>query len=206
MSRPFLIAIAGPSCSGKTSTARLVAEVLPSTIFSLDAYYLDLAALSYEERCRFNFDHPDSLDSEMIAEHLRLLAAGKEAERPVYDFTTHTRTSRTEILKPSDYVIVEGLFPLYWEQVRELCHLKVFMDVPHRVCLPRRQARDIAERGRTVESVNHQYSTTVKPMADAYVIPTKAHADLILSGEQPVRESAEQLLSHLQRIRTGQTL
>jgi uridine kinase len=201
MSRPFLIAIAGPSCSGKTTVARHVAEHLPSTIFSLDAYYHDLGELTYEEKSRFNFDHPDSLDAPMIAEHLQLLSEGKEAERPIYDFHTHSRTDKTEIIKPADFVIVEGLFPLYWEAVRELCQLKVFMDVPHRVCLPRRQARDIAERGRTVESVNEQYATTVQPMADAFVIPTREYADIILNGEAPPKSSAEQLLAHLKTLR-----
>jgi uridine kinase len=201
MSRPFLIAIAGPSCSGKTTTARLVAEVLPSTIFSLDAYYYDLAGLSFEERARFNFDHPDSLDSGMIAQHLQSLSEGKTVDRPVYDFPTHTRTTMTEAMTASEYLIVEGLFPLYWQAVRDLCDLKVFMDVPHRVCLPRRQARDIAERGRTIESVNEQYSATVQPMADAYVVPTKQYADLVLNGTQPPKRSAEQLLAHLRGIK-----
>lgn len=200
MLRPFLIAIAGPSCSGKTTTARLVAEQVPSTIFSLDAYYHDLSELPYEERCKFNFDHPDSLDSDMLARHLRMLAEGKEVVRPIYDFAAHTRSAKTEVLRPSEFVIVEGLFPLYWPAVRELSGLKVYMDVPHRVCLPRRQARDIAERGRTVESVNEQYSTTVKPMADAFVIPTKEFADLVLDGTQPVRMSAQELLEHLRKI------
>src|SRR5205085_325414 len=155
-----------------------------------------------EERARFNFDHPDSLDVGMIARDLSLLAQGKAAHRPVYDFPTHTRTAMTETMEPLDYVIVEGLFPLYWPEVRDLCQLKVFMDVEHRVCLPRRQARDIAERGRTIESVNEQYSTTVKPMADAYVIPTKEYADLVLDGTQPPKESAKQLLQHLRSIKS----
>lgn len=201
MSRPFLIAIAGPSCSGKTTVARHVAEELPSTIFSLDAYYHDLGELTYEEKSRFNFDHPDSLDVPMIAKHLRLLSEGKEAERPVYDFHSHSRTKKTEIIKPAPYVIVEGLFPLYWESVRDLCELKVFMDVPHRICLPRRQARDIAERGRTVESVNEQYSTTVQPMADEFVIPTRRYADIVLDGEELPKNSADKLLTHIKTLR-----
>src|SRR3954470_22124555 len=173
---PYLIAIAGPSCSGKTSVANRIAAELPSTIFALDHYYNDLGGLSYEEKSRVNFDHPDSLDSKLIIEHLRQLAAGQSVQQPTYDFATHSRTSQTELVTPREHVIVEGLFPLYWEELVPLYSTKVFMLADHDVCLPRREQRDIAERGRTRESVQQQYKDTVRPMTDAFVNPTRRHA------------------------------
>lgn len=203
--KPYVIAIAGPSCSGKTSVANRIAARVPATIFSLDSYYHDLATFSFEERAAFNFDHPDSLEVEALSRDLHDLAAGKEVVRPVYDFATHTRSTRTETLRPSEYLIVEGLFTLYWESIREIYSTKVFMEAPHNVCLPRREARDIAERGRTAESVHRQYTTTVQPMADQFIIPTRQYADLILSGSAPVGESAEAVLAHVRSVEQAAT-
>lgn len=200
MKKPYVIAIAGPSCSGKTSVARAIASAVPATIFSLDSYYHDLATLSFEERAAFNFDHPDSLDAEMLSQHLHALAQGKAVVRPIYDFSTHTRSGRTETLHPNEYLIVEGLFTLYWDSIRDIYSTKVFMEASHRVCLPRREARDIAERGRTAESVHRQYATTVQPMADQFVYPTRQYADLVLSGSQPVAESAAAVLAHIRSV------
>jgi uridine kinase len=204
--KPYVIAIAGPSCSGKSSVAREVAMHVPATIIGLDSYYHDLATLSYEQRARFNFDHPDSLDAAMFSEHLHRLAAGETVIRPIYDFAQHTRSQHTETVVPRHYLIVEGLFTLYWEAVRHLYSTKVFMEADHEVCLPRREARDIAERGRTPESVHHQYATTVQPMADQFVNPTRQYADLVLSGSRPVRESAEAVLAHIRKTESSQSL
>lgn len=197
MSNPYLIAIAGPSCSGKTTTARGVANELHANIFDLDPYYLDLPHLSYEERSQVNFDHPDSLDSQLVARHLRELIAGRAIVRPVYDFSQHLRAKETESMQPAEFIIVEGLFTLYWQEVRELAQTKVFMSAEHRVCLPRRQSRDIAERGRTLDSVNQQYQATVQPMADAFINPTAQFADVVLDGSQPVELSVASVLQHV---------
>ena len=198
--KPYVIAIAGPSCSGKTSVARQLAAIVSATIFSLDSYYHDLATLTFEERAAFNFDHPDSLDAEMLSEHLHALADGREIVRPIYDFTAHTRSGRTETMQPNDYLIVEGLFTLYWDSFRDIYSTKVFMEATHNVCLPRREARDIAERGRTPASVHRQYATTVQPMADQFIYPTRRYADLVLSGSRPVAESAEAVLAHIRSV------
>ncbi|HUS18249.1 MAG TPA: uridine kinase [Terriglobales bacterium] len=198
--KPYVIAIAGPSCSGKTSVAKSLAAELPATIFSLDAYYHDLSQLSFSERAAFNFDHPDSLEVEILSRDLHLLAQGREVVRPVYDFHTHTRSGKTETLNPSPYLIVEGLFTLYWESIREIYSTKVFMEADHETCLPRREARDIAERGRSPESIHQQYAATVRPMADQFVMPTRQYADLILSGSQPVEESAAAVLAHVRSV------
>lgn len=198
--KPYVVAIAGPSCSGKTSVARWLAAALSATIFSLDAYYHDLATLPLEERAAFNFDHPDSLDAHLLSQHLHDLAEGKKVVRPVYDFASHTRSARTETLTPSEYLIVEGLFTLYWDSIRDIYSTKVFMVADHDVCLPRREARDIAERGRTPESVQRQYATTVQPMAEQFINPTRRYADLVLSGSQPVEISAASVLNHIQGV------
>jgi len=198
--KPYVIAIAGPSCSGKTSVARELAKTVPATIFSLDAYYHDLSTLSLEERAAFNFDHPDSLDAHMLSRHLHELAQGHEVTRPVYDFATHTRSYQTETLVPKNYLIVEGLFTLYWDFIRDIYSTKVFMEATHNVCLPRREARDVVERGRTPESVHRQYATTVQPMADQFILPTRQYADLVLSGSQPVGESAAAVLAHIRQV------
>ena len=198
--KPYVIAIAGPSCTGKTSVANQLAATLPATIFSLDAYYHDLSQLSLDERAAFNFDHPDSLEAEALSRDLHDLAQGKDVIRPIYDFATHTRTTRTETLHPREYLIVEGLFTLYWESIRDIYSTKVFMEADHDICLPRREARDIAERGRTSESVHRQYAATVKPMADQFILPTRQYADLVLSGSAPIPESAAAVLAHIRSV------
>lgn len=201
MPSPFVIAIAGPSCSGKSSLARELASVLPggATIFTLDSYYHDLSHLPFAERAATNFDHPDSMDGALIAQHVQALMNGDEILRPIYDFTTHSRTNHTEAMRSANFLIVEGLFTLYWPELRGLASFKVFMDASHRLCLPRRQARDIAERGRTVESVVEQYAATVRPMTDQYINPTRKFADIILDGAAPIQESARTVLDLMQK-------
>ena len=201
--RPYVIAIAGPSCSGKSSLARELASVLSATIFTLDSYYHDLAHLEPVQRAATNFDHPDSMDSTLIVQHVQALINGEEILRPIYDFNTHTRTNRTEAMRSQDFLIVEGLFTLYWLELRELASLKVFMEARHDVCLPRRQARDIAERGRTVESVQEQYAATVQPMTDRYINPTREFADLVLNGSDPVEKTAMAVLDFIEKSNRG---
>lgn len=161
---PYFIAIAGASGSGKTWLTNYLARQLRATVVSLDSYYRDLSALDLALRAQQNFDAPEALDWELILQQLETLARGMAAERPVYDFTTHTRTTRTERVEPSGFIIVEGLFALYNQRVRELCGTKVFMSVDDGVSLSRRLERDMRERGRTRESVLAQYEATVRPM------------------------------------------
>jgi uridine kinase len=197
--RPYLIAIAGPSGSGKTSVARHLASLLPATIFALDSYYFDLSHLPFEERARTNFDHPDSLDSELLSQHLHQLADGEEILRPVYDFASYTRLPKTERIKAEAYLIVEGLFALYWESFRPIFGTKIFVDAAHDVCLPRRQARDIHERGYTSESVLDRYTQTVRPMADQFINPTIRYADIVLDGCKEIEQSAAKVLDHIRK-------
>jgi uridine kinase len=197
MAVPYIIGIAGPSGSGKSTIAHKVADALGAQIFSIDSYYHGLSHLTYEERCKTNFDHPDSIDSKLLSEHLHALARGETIVRPVYDFSRHTRAQETERVIPGDYLIVEGIFALVWDHVRELYGTKVFVEAGHKLCLGRRIKRDIEERGRTEESVLQQYEATVRGMMDLYINPTKAHADLVLSGDSAVAENAAKILEHV---------
>ena len=196
--RPFLIGVAGPSCAGKSEISNKLASVLNAPILSLDSYYRQLDEPSYDERAKSNFDAPDALDSELLLTQVRSLAAGSAIQKPIYDFTCHNRSAEAEFVIPQDFLIVEGLFALYWPEIRRLYSLRVFVNVDHETCFERRLVRDVRERGRTPESVREQYAATVRPMADKYVIPTSAHADIRLDGCQPIPRSAAKVLDHIE--------
>jgi len=136
----------------------------------------------------------------LLRHQIEALSRGETIERPTYDFTTHTRTAATEIVVPQDFVIVEGLFALYWDDIRPFLRTKVFVDAPDQVCLSRRSFRDVRERGRTPESVLEQYEKTVRPMAQLHVRPTARWADVVVSGEQPLDQSVATVL---QLVRPG---
>src|SRR5512141_248466 len=197
MSAPHIIAIGGPSCAGKTELAKYLSRRLTAPILPMDVYYRDLGFLPLESRCKFNFDIPDSVDHALLLEHLTALAAGRSIKRQVYDFRVHTRARVTETVTPGRCVIVEGLFALHWDDIRTLAGTKVFVDAPDDVCFARRQVRDVLERGRTAESVLKQYAEIVRPMAELYVRPTRRFADLVVSGEVPLEQSAAAVLDRI---------
>lgn len=193
---PFCIGIAGPSCSGKTSIARSLAARLSgdSTIFGLDSYYTDLSHLVLTERRKFNFDRPEALDAALLAEHLQALSRGETIQRPIFDFPTHTRLrNRFDEIRPGDFLIVEGLFTFHWPEVRGIFNLRAFIAAPDRVCFDRRKVRDINERGYNLAFVLDQYQTNVRPGNDNFIEATRQLADLVISGEQPIEESARQI-------------
>jgi uridine kinase len=200
---PVLAGVAGPSGSGKTELSRRLRDRLEqahgigSRTISLDSYYADLREWPLERRHHFNFDHPDSLDQELLVNQVAALARGEAINCPVYEFATHTRSAVVEHIEPAPVVIVEGLFALYFADLRDLYRLKVYVETPDETCLDRRLARDVRERGRTVESIRDQYATTVRPMAEQFVRPTKAFADLAVSGTRPIQESVEACLQRL---------
>lgn len=192
----YLIGVAGPSGAGKTYLATHLAVALHARVLALDRYYRDLSHLPLEERARVNFDAPEALDHELLVEQVARLRNNETVHLPVYDFATHTRTRRTEVLRPSSVVIVEGLFTLHWPSLRELLGTKVFVDMNDEVCLTRRQARDVRERGRTSESVMEQYAGTVAPMAQRYVRPSIVFADVVVSGTESIDEGVSRVLAH----------
>jgi uridine kinase len=200
--KTYIIAIAGPSCAGKTETSKSVARLLNARIIGLDSYYRDLTHLEFDQRTKFNFDEPAALDHELLIEQLRDISAGKTIYTPVYDFVAHNRTTKAEHIDPAPFLILEGLFVLYWDDVRKLCDTTVYVDAPDDVCLQRRRYRDVRERGRTVESVMKQYEGTVRPMAEKYVWPTKSLAELVVSGTDSLDHCASQVMDEIAR-KTG---
>lgn len=197
--KPHLIGIAGPSSSGKSELARQLVVRLPGTsVVALDSYYRGMEEIELEERKKRNFDHPDALDWELLHEHLQAMAKGKAFEEPVYSFAGYARTAETKRIEPSPFVIVEGLFVLYWPELRSMLETKVYVQTDSEVCYQRRLRRDVAERGRTPESVLEQYERTVRPSAERFVIPTSKYADLVVSGDEPLDRSTGLVLSALQ--------
>lgn len=197
----MLIGIAGPSCAGKSELARSLARRLSAQILSLDCYYRDLAHLPFEQRCRANFDVPEALDEQLLIRQVAQLAEGRQIARPIYDFARHVRAPGVEIVVPGCFLILEGLFALHWEEIRRRLDLKIFVEAPDQVCLRRRLERDVRERGRTPESVMEQYERTVRPMAERYILPARAYADLVLSGVAPLEQSLDAVLGVLRRRR-----
>ena len=198
--KPLVLGIAGCSGSGKTTLAAELATALEATLFPLDLYYRDLSHFPLDSRHKLNFDHPDSLESELIIEHVRALAAGREIQRPVYDFATHSRVPNafTPII-PAKVVIVEGILALHYPELLPLYNVSIYVNAPHDVCLKRRIHRDVRERGRTAESVREQFLATAQPMAAQYVLPSATHATLTVEGTDALDWSIEQILTHLHR-------
>ena len=180
---PLVIAIAGGSGSGKTTIAQSVVDIVGSNVVARlphDAYYRRQAHLSYEERTKINYDHPDSLESELLVEHIGALRSGRAIERPVYDFSTHTRAPETVHVEPEPVILVEGILVLAEPEIREQMDLRIYIDTDSDLRLMRRLQRDIIERGRTVDAVLEQYEATVRPMHLQFVEPSKRYADIIV--------------------------
>ncbi len=192
--RPVILGIGGCSGSGKTTLARELAAQLDATLFPLDLYYRDLSQFPLDSRDKRNFDHPDSLENELFIAHIRSLAAGRTIQRPVYDFRTHARVPGSFVtVEPTRFILVEGIFALHHRELVEQYSLSVYVDAPHDLCLTRRIYRDMHERGRTEASVREQYEAAVRPMADLYIIPSRRHATLTVSGCESLDWSIEQI-------------
>ena len=193
--QPYLIGIAGPSCSGKSEVSRRLAVALQASSLSLDSYYRDLSHLTLEERAKVNFDSPESMDESLLVAQMRQLASGISIEKPVYDFARHTPSGVVDHVPAADYVVVEGLFTLYWPEVRSLLHASVYIAASHEVCLERRLERDVRDRGRTPEYVMAQYRDTVRPMCDRYIRPSEKHASLVLTGTNYLDQSVHCIIA-----------
>lgn len=179
----MIIGICGGTGSGKTTIARKIVESVGASnvvLIEQDSYYRNLADMPLDERHQANFDHPDSIDSDMLVNHLLRLKQGLQVEMPLYDFKTHTRSDRIEIIEPRPVVIVEGILIFAESRVLDLLDVRVFVDTPDDIRFIRRLQRDISERGRTVDSVIAQYYATVRPMHHEFVEPSKRHADVII--------------------------
>jgi uridine kinase len=182
-SRPLIIGICGGTGSGKTTITRRIIEALTETsiiVLQQDNYYRDYPELSFEERVKVNFDHPDSMDTPLLAEDVRRLRAGQAIERPTYDFANFQRLKGTVRIEPRPAIIVEGILIFESKPLRELMDIKIFVDTDADLRFIRRLVRDLRERGRTMEMVVEQYINTVRPMHMEFVEPSKRYADVII--------------------------
>ena len=200
-----IIAITGASGSGKTYLANRLFEFLQSRYTNLavireDSYYRDQSHLPMQERFGVNYDHPDSLEHELLVEHLRKLKAGEAVEVPEYDYAVHNRKCETSRVSSGQIILVEGILLLSNPLLREQFDATLFVDTPLDVCFARRLARDTVERGRTEESVVAQFETTVKPMFHRFIEPNKCHAELLISGEKKRSAMLAELLGHLESL------
>ena len=182
MSKVLVIGIAGGSGSGKTTlTNRIAAQFAEDvTVITHDNYYKAHDEMTYEERCRLNYDHPNAFETELMVEHLKLLKVGQAVECPVYDYTIHNRSKNTMVIKPKKVIIVEGI--LIFES-KELCNqmdIRIFVDTDDDLRIIRRIRRDVMERARSLDSVINQYMDTVKPMHEQFVEPSKRNASIIV--------------------------
>lgn len=184
MRRSVIIGIAGGSASGKTSIAKRLKKSFEETnsilIIRQDDYYKDQSDMKMEERVKTNYDHPFAFDNDLLAQHLYRLIKGENVEKPTYDFVNHTRSEISEIIHPSDVIVLEGLFVLEDEHIRNLLDIKIFVDTPADVRFIRRLVRDVRDRGRTLDSVVNQYMNTVRLMHEIFVEPSKRFADVII--------------------------
>jgi uridine kinase len=180
---PVIIGVAGGTGSGKTTVAREILRRAGTPRISFlqhDAYYKDLGNLPLSQRVMQNFDHPDALDNALLISHLQALKASQSVEIPIYDFTTHTRTDQTLTVEPHPIILLEGILLFADEALRRLMDVKIYVDTDADIRFIRRLQRDIEERGRTMDSVIRQYLSTVRPMHQEFVEPSKRHADVII--------------------------
>lgn len=178
----IIIGIAGASGSGKTTIANRIHEPIgdDAVLITHDSYYKNHDELSFEERCKINYDHPNSLDSDLLIEHLKLLKSGKSIDIPEYDYTQHRRKEKTNHVEPKSVLLVEGILIFTEPRLRELFDLKIYVDTDPDICLIRRINRDVKKRQRSLDSVISQYLKTVKPMYHEFVEPSKRYADIIV--------------------------
>jgi len=201
--KSVLIVVAGGTASGKTTVVKKIHERLKSKdvqVINFDDYYKDLSYLPIEVRSKVNFDHPDSLDNDLLFSQLKELINGNEIEKPLYDFKTHTRKKETEIIKPSKVIIVEGILSLYDKRIRDIANIKIFVESDDDIRFIRRLRRDMTERGRSLDSVIDQYLTTVKPMYYEFIKPTKRYADIIIPNDNNHEVAVDIVMAKVKEI------
>ena len=202
MKNCILIGVAGGSGSGKTTVANNLVNAFKAedaTLLEQDAYYRELTNMTLEEKAKVNFDHPDSIEFELLKKHIVDLKNGKSIERPIYDFTTHSRKEGSVKINPSKIIVVEGILIFAVPEIRELFDVKIFVDTDADEMILRRIERDMNERGRSFESVKNQYLTTVKPMYLEFCEPSKRYADVIIPRGGKNKIAIDMLVSNLKR-------
>lgn len=199
MNNILTIGIAGGSGSGKTTLTHVLAQRFPAhtTVLNHDDYYKVRDDLSYEERAALNYDEPDAFDNDLFCEHLEMLRRGHDVQSPVYDYSEHNRTAETKLVPARPLVLVDGILIFADPNICSLLDLRVFVDTDADIRILRRLMRDVSERGRTIDSVIDQYQTTVKPMHEKYVEPSKHAANIIVpeGGENQI--AAQMIISYI---------
>ncbi|OYD07488.1 uridine kinase [Paludifilum halophilum] len=202
MKRPVIIGVAGGSGSGKTTVARNICERFSDSVALIeqDAYYKDQSHLPMEERIKTNYDHPLAFDHELLISHIEELIRGRPIQKPVYDYTRHTRSPEKVTVHPKDVIILEGILLLEEERLRELMDIKAFVDTDADVRILRRLERDVKSRGRSLDSVIQQYLTVVRPMHLQFIEPSKRYADLIIPEGGYNQVAVNLLINQIQTI------
>ena len=201
--RPYLIGVAGGSNSGKTTIARRLEEVIGSddlSLIRLDSYYITMPDQPLEVRAAVNYDHPEAFDWDLLDDHLERLTVGETVKVPIYDYTIYDRTDEYEVVVPGKVVVVEGILVLWEPRLRDRFDLKIFVDTPADLRIIRRLRRDVAERGRTAESILEQYLTTVRPSHEQFIEPSKRYADVIVPEGGLNRPALEVLLARVREL------
>ena len=195
----YIIGITGGTCSGKSYLSKSLQDFYGKdklSIIKLDSYYHDLSHLKFSEREKNNFDHPQSFDYDLLYNHINNILIHKEVEIPIYDYKTHTRTKKTNLIKKTNIIIIEGILVFYNKKIRELINLKFFLDKPCDLRKELRLKRDIKSRDRTEKSINAQYNNSVQPMYKEFIEKTKKYADVIIKEDSIVNSNAFAILSN----------
>ena len=199
----LIIGIAGGTGSGKTTVVRKIIESLPAgevVLLPQDSYYKDSSHVPVEERQNINFDHPDAFDNALLIYHLQELKAGRAIDCPVYDYSNHNRSDKVQHIEPAPVLIVEGILPFVEPELCALFDYKIYVDTDADERILRRLVRDVKERGRSLDSVIDQYLTTVKPMHEAFVEPSKRNADIIVPNGGENTAAVEMLAHHIRNL------
>jgi uridine kinase len=201
--RPFVIGVAGGTCSGKTTVAERLAELGGQgslALIKLDSYYVDTPQLPLDERQRIDYDHPDAFDFRLLNDHVAALCAGTPVPVPVYDYVEFRRSGAVRVVSPAPIVVVEGILVLWEPSLRERFDLKLYIDADADLRLIRRLQRDVAERGRSVESIIEQYLSTVRPAHERFIEPSKRYADVIFPQGGMNQPAIDVLLARVREL------
>ena len=209
MDKPVFIAVAGGSASGKTTVVNKIIDHFNAedvTVIKHDDYYKDQSEMEMAERYKVNYDHPFSLDNDLMYKQILSLLKGNIVTKPTYDFEAHNRSKITETVSPTKIVILEGILIMEDERIRDLCDIKLFVEADDDIRFIRRLKRDMEERGRSLESVIAQYLTTVKPMHFAFVKPTKRYADIIIPNDRNHDVAVDLIITKIKSIISNQNI